>query len=309
MKTKLLIGIMAILAFSGCERGLTEYNNSDESTTATKAGYRAYGYTEEYLEYFTDIIAYTRMFREYVRQNTLEGRDSVNALYFKNINIVKNKDPKSLEDIYMLKAWNMPGRNNYTISYTRPERDTWKIQAVVEHLDVELIFFLTIDNIYSQQWTISESSCLPKALLYMKNSQKTKTRVYDDEYIKYEPYDKTFQVTNKPLTVEWWKTKVDLYIFELSGSGMLESYAKPKLRMTYQFTSPITVVTHGAFLEDPKNIKWENRCNQLTTLQTGQLELNVADSISNTTDKYVVRLNDDKLQIVTPKANDEWMRN
>lgn len=90
---------------------------------------------------------------------------------------------------------------------------------------------------------------------------------------------------------------------------MLESYAKPKLRMTYHFTSPITVVTHGAFLEDPKNIKWENHCNQLTTLQMGQLELNVADSISNTTDKYVVRLNDDRLLIVTPKANDEWMRN
>ena len=90
---------------------------------------------------------------------------------------------------------------------------------------------------------------------------------------------------------------------------MLESYAKPKLRITYRFTSPITVFTHGAFLEDAKNIKWENRCNQLTTLQTGQLELNVADSISNTTDKYVVRLNDDRLQIVTPKANDEWMRN
>lgn len=309
MKTKLLTGIMAILVLSGCERSLTEYNNSDESTTATKAGYRAYGYTGEYLGYFTDIIAYTRMFREYIRQNTLEGRDSVNALYFKNINIVKHKDPKSVEDIYMLKAWNMPGRNNYTISYTRPDRDTWKIQAVVEHLDVELIFFLTIDNIYSQQWTVSESSCIPKALLYMKDNKKTKTRGYDAEFVDYEPYDKTFQVTNKPLTVEWWKTKVDLFAFELSGSGMLESYAKPKLRITYRFTSPITVFTHGAFLEDAKNIKWENRCNQLTTLQTGQLELNVADSISNTKDKYVVRLNDDRLQIVTPKANDEWMRN
>lgn len=309
MKTKLLTGIMAILVLSGCERSLTEYNNSDESTTATKAGYRAYGYTGEYLGYFTDIIAYTRMFREYIRQNTLEGRDSVNALYFKNINIVKHKDPKSVEDIYMLKAWNMPGRNNYTISYTRPDRDTWKIQAVVEHLDVELIFFLTIDNIYSQQWTVSESSCIPKALLYMKDNKKTKTRGYDAEFVDYEPYDKTFQVTNKPLTVEWWKTKVDLFAFELSGSGMLESYAKPKLRITYRFTSPITVFTHGAFLEDAKNIKWENRCNQLTTLQTGQLELNVADSISNTTDKYVVRLNDDRLHIVTPKANDEWMRN
>lgn len=309
MKTKLLTGIMAILVLSGCERSLTEYNNSDESTTATKAGYRAYGYTGEYLGYFTDIIAYTRMFREYIRQNTLEGRDSVNALYFKNINIVKHKDPRNLEDIYMLKAWNMPGRNNYTISYTRPDRDTWKIQAVVEHLDVELIFFLTIDNIYSQQWTVSESSCIPKALLYMKDNKKTKTRGYDAEFVDYEPYDKTFQVTNKPLTVEWWKTKVDLFAFELSGSGMLESYAKPKLRITYRFTSPITVFTHGAFLEDAKNIKWENRCNQLTTLQTGQLELNVADSISNTTDKYVVRLNDDRLQIVTPKANDEWMRN
>lgn len=309
MKTKLLTGIMAILVLSGCERSLTEYNNSDESTTATKAGYRAYGYTGEYLGYFTDIIAYTRMFREYIRQNTLEGRDSVNALYFKNINIVKHKDPKSVEDIYMLKAWNMPGRNNYTISYTRPDRDTWKIQAVVEHLDVELIFFLTIDNIYSQQWTVSESSCIPKALLYMKDNKKTKTRGYDAEFVDYEPYDKTFQVINKPLTVEWWKTKVDLFAFELSGSGMLESYAKPKLRITYRFTSPITVFTHGAFLEDPKNIKWENRCNQLTTLQMGQLELNVADSISNTKDKYVVRLNDDRLQIVTPKANDEWMRN
>lgn len=309
MKTKLLTGIMAILVLSGCERSLTEYNNSDESTTATKAGYRAYGYTGEYLGYFTDIIAYTRMFREYIRQNTLEGRDSVNALYFKNINIVKHKDPKSVEDIYMLKAWNMPGRNNYTISYTRPDRDTWKIQAVVEHLDVELIFFLTIDNIYSQQWTVSESSCIPKALLYMKDNKKTKTRGYDAEFVDYEPYDKTFQVNNKPLTVEWWKTKVDLFAFELSGSGMLESYAKPKLRITYRFTSPITVFTHGAFLEDAKNIKWENRCNQLTTLQTGQLELNVADSISNTKDKYVVRLNDDRLQIVTPKANDEWMRN
>lgn len=309
MKTKLLIGIMAILVLSGCERSLTEYNNSDESATMTKAGYRAYGYTEEYLKYFTDIIAYTRMFREYVRQNTLEGRDSVNALYFKNINIVKHKDPRNLEDIYMLKAWNVPGNNDYTITYTRPDHDTWKIQAVVEHLDVELIFFLTIDNIYAQQWTISESSCIPKALLYMKDNKKTKTRGYDAEFVDYEPYDKTFQVTNKPLTVEWWKTKVDLFIFELSGSGMLESYAKPKLRITYHFSSPITVVTHGAFLEDPKNIKWENRCNQLTTLQMGQLELNVADSISNTKDKYVVRLNDDRLQIVTPKANDEWMRN
>lgn len=309
MKTKLLIGIMAILVFSGCERNLTEYNNSDESTTATKAGYRAYGFTEEYLEYFTDIIAYTRMFREYIRQNTLEGRDSVNTLYFKNINIVKNKDPKSLEDIYTLKAWGMPGGNDYTISYTRPERDSWKIQAVVEHLDVELIFFLNIDNIYAQQWTVSESSCLPKALFYMKDSKKTKTRVYYDEFINYEPYDKTFQVNNKPLTVEWWKEKSPFPTFELSGSGMLESYAKPKLRMTYQFTSPITVSTHSAFLEDPKNIKWENRCNQLTTLQTGQLELNVADSISNTKDKYVVRLNNDKLQIVTPKGNDEWVRN
>lgn len=115
MKTKLFISILMVMAtiLAGCQREEEDYDQWHK----TKAGRTAYLYMETNMKSLTNIIAYTQMFRQYIRQTTVEGRDSVNALYFRNIKILRERDLQHNQFFYNMLVKNEYGQNLYIISF------------------------------------------------------------------------------------------------------------------------------------------------------------------------------------------------
>lgn len=65
MKTKLFISILMVMAtiLAGCQREEEDYDQWHK----TKAGRTAYLYMETNMKSLTNIVAYTQMFRQYIR--------------------------------------------------------------------------------------------------------------------------------------------------------------------------------------------------------------------------------------------------
>ena len=244
MKTKLFISILMVTAtlLAGCHWEEEDYDQWHK----TKAGRTAYLYMETNMKSLTNIIAYTQMFRQYIRQTTVEGRDSVNALYFRNIKILRERDLQHNQFFYNMLVKNEYGQNLYIISFFNTSSTDWKIDAAVSSGDGKLYYHLQVKDVDSNQWTIEKSWSDAKESTVVKSDSTDATNVCN------RLSRKAFFMKNKPLTVTW-SSYSDYPHFALKGEGELESCATPQLKLLYSITQPFEVLTLPKYL-DAKNL-------------------------------------------------------
>jgi len=301
MKAYLWLIVLGTVLMNSCT-----YTGYDESEPGfkTKPGQQAYQYTEQSLVRFTDIIAYSRMFREYVKQQTVDGRDSVYALYFANASIIKGKDIKSGKASYTLKPRYEQEEHQYKITFVNPDADIWTVKAQTVSSDDTLYYALVIKDVYSQTWNITESECVPRPTAI--NSDNNANKDEESEYNRV-PYRNEFIVRNNPITVKW--TTKSLYpMFEIQGDGLLESCVSPKLKIDYRFESPLLVQSFPNFESIDRSNEAFRYVSHFTAWLSGNIHMSVKDSLDNSTDLYKVTLSEQYMSIKFDNVSEEWTR-
>lgn len=298
MKTKLFISILMVTAtlLAGCHWEEEDYDQWHK----TKAGRTAYLYMETNMKRLTNIIAYTQMFRQYIRQTTVEGRDSVNALYFRNIKILRERDLQHNQFFYNMLVKNEYGQNLYIISFFNTSSTDWKIDAAVSSGDGKLYYHLQVKDVDSNQWTIE------KSWSDAKESTVVKSDSTDESNACNRLSRKAFFMKNKPLTVTWSRYSIYPH-FALKGEGELESCATPQLKLLYSITQPFEVLTLPKYL-DVKNVRSRDASQTYVSSYEGDLRLIAIDTIDRTTDTYDIMLTYDEIYIKMNDIRECWRR-
>lgn len=298
MKTKLFISILMVTAtlLAGCQWEEEDYDQWHK----TKAGRTAYLYMETNMKSLTNIVAYTKMFRQYIRQTTVEGRDSVNALYFRNIKILRERDLQHNQFFYNMLVKNEYGQILYIISFFNTSSTDWKIDAAVSSGDGKLYYHLQVKDVDANQWTIEKSWSDAKESTVVKSDSTDATNVCN------RLSRTAFIMKNKPLTVTW-SSYSDYPHFALKGEGELESCATPQLKLLYSITQPFEVITLPKYL-DAKNLRSSDANQTYVSSYEGDLRLIAIDTIDRTTDTYDITLTYDEIYIKMNDIKESWQR-
>ena len=278
MKIKILLAALSCLLLTGCW-------TSEDDYRATSSGRIVLRYTEQTLTCFTDLLRFTRQFKEYIRQDTPEKRDSVKELYFKYAKLEEGTDPVHHRKMYNLMSMNRDSRPLYTVTFYDFDSSTWTVQASSGANGDTIFYDMKIKNVDSNTWTVSESKCAPKASYYLSDEQNSTNKRNCNELYQY-----AFNCTNETWTVNWTAKYLYSMDFTIIGKGTMESYKTPKLKIQYNITEPIRVLSVGNFgswVEDNKNYKQDNR---FTKWQEGTFTLRVIDDIDHVTDDYNFRI-------------------
>lgn len=296
MKTKILFAALCCTLLVGCWV-------SEEDQRATSAGRIVLRYTEQTLTCFTDLLRFSRQFKEYIRQNTPEKRDSVKELYFKYTKLEENIDPVHHRKMYNLISMNRDSRPLYTVTFYDFDSSTWTVQASSGANGDTIYYNMKIKNVDSNTWTVSESKCTPKASYYLSGGQNSTNKRNSNELYQY-----AFNCTNEAWTVNWRSKYLYSMDFTIIGKGMMESYKAPKLKIDYNITEPIRVSSIGDFgswVEDNSNYRQDNR---FTKWQEGMFTLQVDDNIDNVKDDYTIRLRPENVVDIAFKGYQDTYR-
>ncbi|WP_315577816.1 hypothetical protein [Hoylesella oralis] len=296
MKTKILLAALGCLLLTGCWTSGDDYR-------ATSSGRIVLRYTEQTLTCFTDLLRFTRQFGEYIRQDTPEKRDSVKELYFKYAKLEEGTDPMHNQKIYNLVSMNRDSRPYYTVTFKDFESSTWTVQAS-SGINGDTIFYnLKIKDADSDTWTISESNCAPKASYYFSNDERNANNDNRDE-----PYRYAFSCTNETWTVNWAAKNNNSLDFTIAGKGTMESYKTPKLKIQYNITEPIRVLTVGDFGSWVEDYRYYRQDNRFTHWQEGTFTLRVTDDIDHVTDDYNFRIRPENVVDISFKGYQDTYR-
>ncbi len=189
---------MASLLLASC------YNDDYETgTDKTKAGKIAYDYTKAAITPFMDILTLTYKFNRYIGQENLDGRDSVDLLYFPNVKVNRTQDGPEKATVYLLRTFRSGyNRADYTVAIHNTDRHrtldgkgaTWKIHAFSEIYGDSMVYEMSIVSCGQDKWQVTQSHCAPWHM-NRKVSRESAQKIYG--------YRHFFFCQNNHWTVEW----------------------------------------------------------------------------------------------------------
>ena len=199
-KIKTTILSVAVMVFiCSCVKESNSY-----SERKTYSGYVALEYTGEVIKEYADILTSVYLFNEYYSQPTIEKRDSVDRLYFRNTKIIREEgDTWSLSNIgYNYHRDILINTSGRTIN---DENAVWEI---VLHAS-ERVYRIEIERKENKNWVIK----------------------------KHDNFNYNFEYSTE------WDIKLnESGIVTINGKGSLLSTASPKLKLDYTITEPLQAI-------------------------------------------------------------------
>lgn len=179
----------------------------EESMRKTNPGYVAFDYTCGAVKNYDLIIKNVYRFNEYLKQTTIEKRDSVDRLYFSDVKISHNEDA----DAWTLRLINSSAyHTEFTIDTDGKSIDdgdaVWTVSTPDKTLDCR------IANNGNRTWRIAEGGDV----------------------------DDLFEYSTR------WDVRFNEHGYSLEGSGTLLSLATPKLKLEYTVKEPLEIVVDKA---------------------------------------------------------------
>ena len=304
-----------------------DWDDDWEANSDTQAGKKAYDYVKESLNKHTDVLALVYYFNKYVRQETTEGRDSIDRLYFEHVKIVKEKDIYSGKQRYVMRNFPMDGQTaEYLICIDVDEAQQsltqagtqWNVTATVNEkrssrntLADTLLCNYQITATADNQWTVKASGT-PKCMFYFREADKALSSEELGNYAEsFISIDNDFSIdideqlsSDKSLS---WTT------FNIKGTGDMESVAEPKMRMHYQTEKPLsmfyvdhnyTVQPHPAFFG---LVTWkEVNYHFLTFWNEGCVNITVEDSLEGTSDEVKAWMSNQQVNVEYMGETNTW---
>lgn len=302
MKFSLLLLFIGGLLIKGC---VQDSKNDSIYQKRTEAGHTAFRLTEKTLLPFTDIIAYTRIFREYVRQTTPDGRDSIETMYLSNIRIAPHSQALGTAEQYHMTVSGEEAGHNYEITFTNPSSSSWDVLAVASLNEQTTRYHLSIRDIDSKTWTVTQSNCERQAPVQVSATRQSAsvTRLGH----KSDAAKTTFNVKNQLFTINWAYDTV-YPSFKISGSGILQCPNDPHCRVAYQIEQPIVVKSFPGFKTIHQAGSDFNFVNGFTAWSSGTLRLKTYDTVNHAFDEYTVTLLEQDLSIAMNHVEEKWTR-
>ncbi|MBR1463575.1 MAG: hypothetical protein IJ604_09425 [Prevotella sp.] len=302
-----------------CLTILTTANKCDwedvyEMNPETHSGKLAYDYVKENVNKHTDVLALIYHFNKYIQQESIEGRDSVDNLYFRNVKIAKEKNPTDGSVRYVMRS--MPAHSHvpeYAVvvnehEATHPlihEGDVWDVQASAYSHGADTLFcdfhiVVSAEN----QWSV-QSNSMPKYLF--DHAATTQDFSYSGS-----AYSDSFTCRNKEWTVKWDDGGYFTH-FEITAAGHLESLGEPKMTMEYRTGEPMNAYyVDNDYSVEPQAylyglVLWERKqYPYLTFWNSGTLDISIDDTISGTTDDMQITLNNDHINMKYMGLESVW---
>jgi hypothetical protein len=179
----------------------------EESIRKTNPGYVAFDYTCGAVKNYDLIIKNAYRLNEYIKQTTIEKRDSVDRLYFSDVKISHNEGA----DLWTLRLISSSAyHTEFTIDTDGKSIDeenaVWTVSTPDNALDCR------IENKGNQSWHIAEG----------------------------KDVDALFDYSTQ------WDVRFNGQGYSLEGSGTLLSLATPKLKLEYTIKEPLEIVVDKA---------------------------------------------------------------
>ncbi|MDD7258354.1 MAG: hypothetical protein PUH24_08850 [Prevotellaceae bacterium] len=278
---------MASLLLASC------YNDDYETgTDKTKAGKIAYDYTKAAITPFMDILTLTYKFNRYIGQENLDGRDSVDLLYFPNVKVNRTQDGPEKATVYLLRTFRSGyNRADYTVAIHNTDRHrtldgkgaTWKIHAFSEIYGDSMVYEMSIVSCGQDKWQVTQSHCAPWHM-NRKVSRESAQKIYG--------YRHFFFCQNNHWTVEWEQPSPHSLACQVKVSGEMESVKSPKMRMRFKTIKPLKMDWASSVLQS----HWND----------GIMDIWVDDSIDKTTENVRAVVDDRRIVIEYMGYRDEW---
>ena len=267
-----LAGIYGALAMSSCYHiHDDEWEGMNMPQTTNKL---IYHYTMTQTLQYADMLLLTYQLKEYLRQTDEDARDSVNALYFRNVRIDEQKDVLSGKSYYELSTY-WPIQTQYRMTIYEQADGTTRIEAVAQSVNGEMAHNLTVDATNDERWNVKVNSSEPANEWYM--TSQAFTLKSDKEAV---------------FTAEWSDSAKDGLSFKMSGKAAMESVAEPRLYISYDILKPFTMYFISESPLYPTRYLYEELgilrqgAHHLAYPSGGHIKMEVFDPISDRTETY-----------------------
>lgn len=277
MKKATLLSIVMLTLLSSCYHiDREEWECGGDPTDTRDLVYR---YAMIPTMQYADMILLTYQLKEYVRQTSEEKRDSVNALYFREVQIEELQDVQNNRTYYKMSThWAI--QTQYQLTVYDTDDGVTHIDGMARSDTSHTQHQLTLSQSGNGEWNVDVILTRPADM----NHASPFAFLLDSDITRHAT---TYHII-------WHDSPTEGLTFEMTGSASMVSVREPRLTIQYEMSQPFTMY----FMSDSPyyptrqlfGFIGKNRENSyhLTYPMLGRIEMLATDGISGRESKYVV---------------------